>query len=57
MGARSRSVGVPAAVLEALDRYGIRYRIIDRELYLDGRDTARVLRLCDEDKLPRYICG
>lgn len=53
----SRAMGVPRSVLRALRRHGISYYIIDGELYLDGRQTAKVLRLCDEGKLPCYICG
>lgn len=51
------TVKIPRSVLEALNRHGIGYYIVDGELYLDGRQTARVLRLCDEGELPRYICG
>ncbi len=53
----AQMVSVPKSVIEALNRHGIRYFIIDGELYLDGRQTAKVLRLCDEGKLPKYICG
>ena len=43
--------------LEALKRHGIRYEIYKGELFIDGRDTLKVLRLCREGKLPREICG
>ena len=53
----AQTASIPKSVIEVLNRYGIRYFIINGELYLDGRQTAKVLRLCDEGKLPRYICG
>jgi len=52
-----QKLSVPKGVIEALNRYGINYWIIDGELYLDGRQTVKIIRLCDEGRLPKYVCG
>ena len=44
------------SVLKALDEYGIRYKVAEGELFIDGRDWRRYNRLCDEGKLPREVC-
>ena len=56
-GSRQKREGAPKSLLTILERHGIRYYIIDGELYLDGRQTERILTLCDEGKLPKEICG
>jgi len=48
---------VSRSALEALKEHGIRYEIYRGELFIDSRDWRRYMRLCDEGKLPREICG
>jgi len=54
--AKARAEGIPKAWLEALERHGIRYKVVDGEVYIDGRDWRRYNRLCDEGKLPGSLC-
>ena len=54
--ARARAEGVPKAWIEALGKHDIRYRVVDGEIFIDGRDWRRYNRLCDEGKLPRDLC-
>ncbi len=42
--------------INALARYGVRFEVHRGELFIDARDTERVIRLCDEGKLPSYVC-
>ena len=44
------------SVLEALDEHGIRYKVVEGELFIDSRDWRRYNRLCDEGMLPREVC-
>ena len=54
--AKARVEGVPKAWIEALDKHGIRYRVVGGEIFIDGRDWRRYNRLCDEGELPRALC-
>jgi len=40
----------------ALREHGIRYEIRRGELFIDGRDWRKYMKLCDEGKLPREVC-
>ena len=42
--------------VNALARYGVRFEIHNGELFIDARDTEKVIRLCDEGKLRDYVC-
>ncbi len=42
--------------VNALARHGVRFEIYRGELFIDARDTEKVIRLCDEGKLPSYVC-
>ncbi len=42
--------------IRALERHGIRYKVLEGEVYIDGRDWRKYNRLCDEGKLPRALC-
>ena len=53
----AQKLAVPKSVIEALNKHGINYWIINGELYLDGSQTGKVLKLCDKGMLPKYICG
>ncbi|MEB3778883.1 MAG: hypothetical protein GSR85_01430 [Desulfurococcales archaeon] len=52
----ARARPLPNGALKGLDEYGIRYKVVWGELFIDGRDWRRYNRLCDEGKLPSKVC-
>jgi hypothetical protein len=54
--ASKAKVKVSGKALRELERHGVEYRVVDGELFIDGRDWRRYNRLCDEGKLHREVC-
>ena len=54
---KAKPKNIPKNLLKALNKHGLNYYIIDGELYIDGRQTLQVIKLCDKEKLPRHICS